>query len=241
MSLITQCPQCFTAFHVAAEQFRAAQGWVRCGLCKEVFSAQAHALPEIPSAELVRHQEPLRSAGDESPPPKTALKRSEALPGITHRTRGRSTWIWLASAAMVFLFLLQLGVAQRQHLAVEFPVTASWLQSLCGVSQACSLRDIRNISIKDANFEAVDANHFKLSAALTNVSVLHLQAPSLALDFTDSSDGIVARKSFGPKEWGALADTLPGQTVWPVILWIEIDLPTDGPPVAGYRLKAFYP
>jgi len=241
MSLITQCPQCLTAFHVASEQLRAAQGWVRCGLCKEVFSAQAHALPEMPSAAPVQDQEPLLPVGDESLSPKTTPNAPEAVPLMTRPKRGRTAWMWLASTAMVFLFLLQLGAAQRYRLAAQFPVTASWLQSLCGARQACSLRDIRQISIKDANFEAVDANHFKLSATLMNVSVLHLQAPSLALDFTDSSDGVVARKSFGPKEWGALADTLPGKTVWPVILWFETGLPTDGRPVAGYRLKAFYP
>jgi len=241
MSLITQCPQCRTAFHVAPEQLREAQGWVRCGLCQEVFSAQAHALSEMPSAPLAKRQESSLGASDDSPAPKSTPNTEEEARRLPRAKRWRMAWVWLASVAMFFLFLLQLGVAQRHRLTAEFPSTALWLQSLCGTNQACSLRDIRNVSINDSNFEAVDASHFKLSAALSNVSVLRLQTPSLAVDFTDASDGVVARKSFGPTEWGAPALTLPGQSVWPVLLWIEIDPPIAGPPVAGFRLRAFYP
>jgi len=241
MSLIAQCPQCLTGFHVAPEQLREALGWVRCGICNEVFSAHAHSLPEIPSAPVLGRQEPMLRGSDESLSPETTPKAGKTVAAPSPPKPRRATWVWVPSVALVFLFLLQLGLGQRLGFATHFPLIAAWLQSLCGASQACSLRDIRNISIKDSNFEAVDANHFKLSAGLANASDLRLQAPSLAVDLTDASDSIVLSKSFGPKEWGALADTLPGQAVWPITLWMEISLTTDAPAVAGYRLKAFYP
>ena len=45
MSLITRCPACATMFKVATDQFEAAQGWVRCGHCGEVFEASLHLVP----------------------------------------------------------------------------------------------------------------------------------------------------------------------------------------------------
>ena len=44
MNLTTHCPRCATAFLVTQEQLGEAQGWVRCGMCQEVFIAQAHTV-----------------------------------------------------------------------------------------------------------------------------------------------------------------------------------------------------
>lgn len=241
MSMITQCPQCLAAFHVTPLQLREAQGWVRCGLCQEVFSAQAHALPDMPGEPVEPREEPLPRLGDESLTPNTTPKAREMVPRTSYPKQRRTVWVWIASAALVLLFLLQLAIDQQHRLITQFPLAAAWLQTVCGETHACNLRDIRHVSIRDSDFEAVDKNHFKLRAAVINISGLRLQAPSLAVDLTDSSDGVVERKSFGPKEWGAPADTLSSQAVWPVTLWIEIDPPTNEHSVAGYRLKAFYP
>ncbi len=45
MSLVTRCPACATLFQVRPEQLRAAQGWVRCGQCGEMFVAATQSLP----------------------------------------------------------------------------------------------------------------------------------------------------------------------------------------------------
>lgn len=57
MSLITSCPACETLFKAVPDQLRIADGWVRCGRCKEVFNATEHLLaqdvitePELPHA-----------------------------------------------------------------------------------------------------------------------------------------------------------------------------------------------
>ena len=41
----TICPHCQTVFKIADEQLKAADGYVRCGICKEVFNALETDLP----------------------------------------------------------------------------------------------------------------------------------------------------------------------------------------------------
>lgn len=47
MTQITRCPVCQTMFKVVADQLNAAQGWVRCGCCGEVFDAALHGASPI--------------------------------------------------------------------------------------------------------------------------------------------------------------------------------------------------
>ena len=53
MNLTTHCPRCATAFSVTQEQLGEAQGWVRCGVCQEVFIAQAHTAAPPQALPLV--------------------------------------------------------------------------------------------------------------------------------------------------------------------------------------------
>lgn len=52
MSLITRCPACATMFKVVPDQLRISAGWVRCGVCGEVFDAAAQMLLAAESKEL---------------------------------------------------------------------------------------------------------------------------------------------------------------------------------------------
>ncbi|MFG0612435.1 zinc-ribbon and DUF3426 domain-containing protein [Delftia sp. WSY_14] len=45
MSQVTRCPACGTRFKVVADQLRISQGWVRCGVCHEVFDASEDLQP----------------------------------------------------------------------------------------------------------------------------------------------------------------------------------------------------
>lgn len=49
MSLTVCCPGCSTRFKVASEQLQVAQGWVRCGVCRQVFDAGQQLEPVTPS------------------------------------------------------------------------------------------------------------------------------------------------------------------------------------------------
>jgi len=50
MGPVTRCPACGTMFRVADAQLAAAQGWVRCGQCADVFEAALHWVDDGGSA-----------------------------------------------------------------------------------------------------------------------------------------------------------------------------------------------
>ncbi|MBN8489600.1 MAG: zinc-ribbon domain-containing protein, partial [Burkholderiales bacterium] len=80
MSLATRCPACGTAFRVVQDQLRVSGGWVRCGMCQQVFngldaliaepvaplpterSASPPALPEAAAPEPPRSEIPTGEA-----------------------------------------------------------------------------------------------------------------------------------------------------------------------------------
>lgn len=82
MSLITRCPACATMFKVVPDQLRISAGWVRCGVCGEIFDAMPQMLPEAeslgleslgpdsapaPGAEAPSYAATLRSASGSTP------------------------------------------------------------------------------------------------------------------------------------------------------------------------------
>ncbi|MDR0225324.1 MAG: DUF3426 domain-containing protein [Burkholderiaceae bacterium] len=60
MSQVTRCPACATRFKVVADQLRISQGWVRCGVCHEVFDASQdlQPLPTPAAAPVVAEGQP---------------------------------------------------------------------------------------------------------------------------------------------------------------------------------------
>lgn len=67
MSLAARCTHCQTVFRISGPQLAAAEGWVRCGSCGQVFDASANLVTpsgqalEIPTVDA-RAAEPLRSS-----------------------------------------------------------------------------------------------------------------------------------------------------------------------------------
>lgn len=72
MSLITRCPACQTLFKVVPDQLRISGGWVRCGMCDEIFDAASHAQQES-SPPPVPHASPAAGVSAIAP---------ESVPGV---------------------------------------------------------------------------------------------------------------------------------------------------------------
>ncbi len=61
MITTTRCPSCKTRFRVLQEQLQAADGWVRCGHCTDIFDAtlSLHREAEAPPAQVQTPAEPV--------------------------------------------------------------------------------------------------------------------------------------------------------------------------------------
>lgn len=261
MNLTTHCPRCATAFLVTQEQLGEAQGWVRCGMCQEVFIALAHSAAPTRTrsieAPVPRQREAVPdddSALDDEialAPTTTAATPQRSRPGLRQaspahpassqtasRPRGRSAPLVLG--ALLLVMLLQIALQARHSLANAFPYVTSVLQSLCPPAR-CGLRQINALAIEDSNFTTTGPNLFHLDATLVNRSELVLDAPLLALTLTDATDQVLARKVYAPKDWGAEAATLSGAAKQPIALWIKWVDASSSQRVMGYRLQAIYP
>ena len=254
MELTTHCPQCATAFLVSEDQLELAQGWVRCGVCQEVFMAQAHTSAPVtqvaPVAVLeeprLHRQETMAQAENtalaEAPP--SAIPESTGAAGVRPQPKPAKTHYRWTSRGALFILLVtlaaQLGADAYRNMADTQPQLALWLQALCPPAR-CALRQDSVLGIDDSSLTSAGTNGLHLKALIINRSKLTLEAPSLALTLTDAADDILARKVYAPKEWSAQTPVMPGSSTTPVDLWIQWDDTASKVHVAGYRLQAFYP
>jgi len=87
MSQITRCPHCDTTFRVVPDQLRIADGWVRCGQCKEVFDA-CQSLHD-PQAQATAEQAPMPPAGLPVPhPPPAPVRATPPQADVWRSARG---------------------------------------------------------------------------------------------------------------------------------------------------------
>jgi predicted Zn finger-like uncharacterized protein len=76
MTQITRCPSCGTRFKVVADQLRISQGWVRCGVCQNVFDASLDLL-ELPDEVLLNAGAKAAGAGAAQPAPPPGANPAE--------------------------------------------------------------------------------------------------------------------------------------------------------------------
>ena len=253
MDLTTHCPQCATAFLVSEDQLELAQGWVRCGVCQEVFMAQAHTSAPVVQKHvlaepLLQRQETVGPDETSVPldaPPASATSDSTSAPVARPPASPVPTNATYRPASLGVLFILlamlatQVGLGTYRSLADGQPRLAHWLQSACPPG-SCALRQSGALAIDDSSLTAAGANAFHLKAMLSNRSGLTLETPSLALTLTDSADEALARRIYTPNEWAASANVLQGSSTAPIDLWVQWDDPSSTSRVTGYRLQAFY-
>lgn len=252
MDLRTHCPQCATAFLVSEEQLELAQGWVRCGVCQEVFMAQAHTTAPVVQAAvleepLLQRQEtmapdeplaPIDATSTMSEPPRSRSAPPPTAPAPSQRNDRRASFG--ALLLLITALTAQVGMDAYRVLPDAQPAIAIGLQTLCPPTR-CALRQSSALVIDDSSLTSAGANAFHLKAMISNRSRLTLEAPSLALTLTDAADEVLARKVYPRKEWAAPEDGLQSQSATPIDLWVQWNDPASTSRVTGYRLQAFYP
>ncbi len=90
----TKCPHCETRFRLTQSQVDTADGYVRCGVCKEVFNANEVAVqPENQSENQLENQAPVNFTGQEKPAQsnsetdKTAVEINIELAAESHQDK----------------------------------------------------------------------------------------------------------------------------------------------------------
>ncbi len=94
MSLATRCTACGTVFRVVQDQLKVSEGWVRCGLCNEVFSALEGLFDLDRDGPSDSHGRDIAGASGGSaplttPPPEEQRTRADADVDVDMEAAGR--------------------------------------------------------------------------------------------------------------------------------------------------------
>ncbi|MFP4131272.1 MAG: DUF3426 domain-containing protein [Thiohalospira sp.] len=251
--MYTQCPNCHSHFRVTAEQLRAADGRVRCGVCDTVFDALEHleeALPRTePDPEAVAPPEPedrpQAPVEDESPPRRprqSAGTRRKGDRPAARASRGRrvaATTGWLvASLLLLALFPAQFLYFERNALAANYPELRPTLEQLCEVA-GCRVEpqrdpDAFSISGREIRAHPERKEALRVTAELVNNADYAQPLPFLHLILSDQNKEPLAAGRFEPGDYhSAPPERLsPGEAAS-----VELDIPDPGPEAVNFRFQ----
>ena len=145
-------------------------------------------------------------------------------------------------ALMLFMVLVvQVLIAERDHIAAMEPSIKPWLQTLCQPFH-CKVdhwKRVDLIQVNDSSFNKVKGSVYELSATLVNQAGAPVAAPALELTLTDAQNQAVVRHVFLAQELEAPTLIRAGGE-WPIQHSVLLDDNLNDR-VMGYSLVAFYP
>jgi predicted Zn finger-like uncharacterized protein len=165
--------------------------------------------------------------------------------GFWQRRSVRAVLIVLALLA-VLLLVAQVLRHERDGIAARQPNLRPALAALCQYSgcELAALRQIGDIVIEGAAFarEKSGANDYRLSFTLRNGATVPLAMPAVELSLLDTQERAVVRRVLTPADYGAPA-VLQARTDRAASLPLSLSASEAAalPPIAGYRVEAFYP
>jgi predicted Zn finger-like uncharacterized protein len=259
----TRCPECQTVFRVTPEQLKARAGKVRCGQCRTVFNAP-ECLISPPDAQVIeaartvrpsvpemaeKPHDPARMPGEDAPleiPGYGRWAEDVMAPEINIHAEKPMLWpFFLATAALMLTLAGQILFHFRGELAISTPALRPALEAFSlALGHPLPLpRHVEWVSIETSDLQIDPARNplLVLNATLRNKASYGQAHPSLELSLTDTQNAVIARRTFGPKDY--LPEPMASTGVFhaysdtPVRLWIE----AEGLKATGYRLLAFYP
>jgi hypothetical protein len=157
----------------------------------------------------------------------------------------RAVLIALALLA-VLLLVAQVLRHERDGIAARQPNLRPALAALCQYTgcELAALRQIGDIVIEGAAFarEKSGANDYRLSFTLRNGATVPLAMPAVELSLLDTQERAVVRRVLTPADYGAPA-VLQARTDRAASLPLSLSASEAAalPPIAGYRVEAFYP
>jgi len=159
--------------------------------------------------------------------------------------RRAGNWLWaLACLCALAVLALQYLRHERDILVARQPQLRPVLQALCDWTH-CRLaapRMIAAISIEGASLSSDRNEGYRLDFTLRNGARMPLAMPAVELTLLDTQERALVRRVLQPNEFGA-PGVLAAGAERNASLPVRLSGPDAAglPPVAGYRLSAFYP
>ena len=165
-------------------------------------------------------------------------------PAFTRRGTGRRLLVAVGLVAIALL-VLQVVHQERDAIVARQPSLRPLLSALCDVTgcEISALRRIADITIDGASFsreKSTDA--YRLRFRMRSAATIPLAMPSVELTLLDTRERAVVRRVLTPVEFGG-PSVLPARGEREATLLLTLSGPEVAalPPVAGYRVEAFYP
>ncbi|MET3441903.1 putative Zn finger-like uncharacterized protein [Variovorax paradoxus] len=214
---------------------------------------------EKASASMVREaSEPDRSAGfSPLPSPLHESDDSDRVPfsGDEKADRGAKGfwqrgavrfWLWVLAVLAVVLFVAQVLHHERDGIVARQPNLRPAFAAMCRWAgcELTALRQIGDIVIEGAAFarEKTGNNDYRLSFTLRNGAAVPLAMPAIELSLLDTQERAVMRRVLTAADYGA-PSVLAARSDQAASLPLTLSATEAAtlPPIAGYRVEAFYP
>jgi len=169
----------------------------------------------------------------------------EKAPGFWQR-RGVRVLLVLLAVLAALLLVLQIVRHERDGIVARQPNLRPTLAALCQYTgcELGALRQIGDIVIEGAAFarEKSGGNDYRLSFTLRNGATVPLAMPAVELSLLDTQERAVVRRVLMPTDYGAPA-VLQARADRAASLPLTLSASEAAalPPIAGYRVEAFYP
>jgi hypothetical protein len=155
-------------------------------------------------------------------------------------------WLWVLAALAVLLLAVQVLRHERDGIVARQPNLRPALAALCGFTgcELTALRQIGDVVIEGAAFarEKTGNNDYRLSFTLRNGATVPVAMPAVELSLLDTQERAVVRRVLTATDYGAPA-VLPARADQAASLPLTLSATEAAtlPPIAGYRVEAFYP
>jgi predicted Zn finger-like uncharacterized protein len=211
--------------------------------------AKAKARDEDRAA--ARESAPVVLAASEPEPPADAARRtprpaSDAIEAPTFWRREAVRPSLLAAVVLAaILLVVQVLLQERDLIVARQPALRPALAALCSLAgcELSALRQIGEITIDGASFaREKSSDAYRLSFTLRSAATVPLAMPAVELSLLDTQEQAVVRRVLMPAEFGAppvLAARAERSASLPLALTGAEAAAL--PPIAGYRVVAFYP
>jgi predicted Zn finger-like uncharacterized protein len=160
--------------------------------------------------------------------------------------KGVRRWLVVLAVLAVLLLIVQVIRHERDGIVARQPSLRPALAALCQYTgcELSALRQIGDIVIEGAAFarEKSGGNDYRLSFTLRNGATVPLAMPAVELSLLDTQERAVVRRVLMPLDYGA-PTVLPARADRAASLPLTLSATEASalPPIAGYRVEAFYP